>query len=260
VSRPTSTTRQRALTRGPATGAGSASGPASIAQRRGRWEPTSGPTTGAGAASGPASIAQRRTAGDDPGRCRRCRPVVGAGRAVVRPGLTPPLIEGRALAVRFAIGPNPQARSRDRAGNARAPQVRFTQPMVEPRHALPPPSSASLPVLCLTSYPGSLAASRPYSHQPRHTAVPCPPLRTPGPPCLLLRTPDLFPGAPPHRLGHTPVPAVRSPALRPLPSERVAAPGRWWCFPARTKQVRVRGCCCHASGVAESGPLMPDLA
>jgi hypothetical protein len=66
--------------------------------------------------------------------------------------------------------------------------------------------------------------------------------------------------APPHRPGHTPVPAVRSPALRPLPSERVAAPGRWWCFPARTKQVRVRGCCCHASGVAESGPLMPDLA
>jgi hypothetical protein len=64
----------------------------------------------------------------------------------------------------------------------------------------------------------------------------------------------------PHRPGCAPVPAVRSPNLRPLPSERIAAPGRWWCFPARTSQVRVRGCCCHASGVAESGPLMPDLA
>jgi hypothetical protein len=288
VSGPASTNQRRHRrepTSGPTTGAGTASGPTSTSQRRiggsrpqvrppepgprqGRHQPISDGAAGnrsevrrlwPGPCRGRPQPLSDGAAGAGPGPCRRCRPVVGAGRAVDRPGLTPPLIEGRALAAHTAVGPNPQARFRDRAGNARAPQVRLTQPMVKPRHVLPPPSSASLPVLRLASYPGSLAGpglartspgtlpsrARPYGH-----------------PVLRARSSDTRPVSrgSPHRPGCAPVPAVRSPALRPLPSERVAAPGRWWCFPARTSQVRVRGCCCHASGVAESGPLMPDLA
>jgi hypothetical protein len=141
-------------------------------------------------------------AGDDPGLCRRCRPVVGAGRAVDRPGLTPPLIEGRALAAHTAVGPNPQARFRDRAGNARAPQVRLTQPMVERRHVLPPPSSASLRS-CVWRLTREALPLPGLTRTSPGTLPPVPALADTGPPCLLFGHPTCIPGLPASARAHS---------------------------------------------------------
>jgi hypothetical protein len=78
-----------------------------------------------------------------------------------------------------ASGPNPHARCRDRAGNAKAPQVQPTQPMVERRHVLRllPQLRSRSRVWLLTREAFPLPGL--HSHQSGHTAVPCPPLRQP---------------------------------------------------------------------------------